>query len=114
MQLSRLLMNPQCLVEEAFGVRHLLDALPLLYFLAEWREGAAALARSQLPLLLAQLAINLVHNAVKRCDGDAPRDLQRYPPAARAGAPGVRPAWKRNMHDLEAARRRRQRDCVRK
>jgi hypothetical protein len=57
------LARSECLVEMRFGLAHVLEILPLLYHLCDWKEAAAELEPllDELPAALASLCINILH-----------------------------------------------------
>jgi hypothetical protein len=57
------LSRSDCLVEMRFGLAHVLEMVPLLYHLGDWKEATARLdpLLSKLPAGLASLCINVLH-----------------------------------------------------
>lgn len=74
-----LVNNSECLVEQHFGVVALLNLLPLLYFLGDWKEAHEALPRYRLPCSLATTFINILHAAADDDAWDSPPDLNLLP-----------------------------------
>ena len=57
-EVSTLVCNPPCVVENWFGIADVLNALPLLYHLGNWPMAIASLAAQRVP---GALCINMLH-----------------------------------------------------
>ena len=68
-----------CLVENAFAVTQMLNIVPFLYHLGDWRAAGTSLVATQLPASVASLAINLLHSIVVAGQSDEPLDLDQFP-----------------------------------
>ena len=71
--------HTQCLVEVRFGLAQLLDVMPLVYHLGDWKEAGVVLAPSgtsvSLAASLGSLAVNLLHEiSTDDGRGNAPID----------------------------------------
>lgn len=70
-----------CYVEERFGTVELLNAIPVLFHLADWTEAVVHLPSSFLPQSLATLCINLLHlisDDDAEHSADCPADLELF------------------------------------
>lgn len=68
-----------CIVEQRFGVIHLLTVLPVMYHLGDWVEAKSVLSRSDLAASLVTLAINLLHELDHGDGSDLPPDDRIFP-----------------------------------
>jgi hypothetical protein len=50
-----------CMVEERYVVVQLLNCIPLLYYLGDWKESSIVLLIARLPQAICSLCINLLH-----------------------------------------------------
>jgi len=71
--------NADCIVEERFGITELLNTIPLLYFLGDWSESAALLAKYEFPQAIASLAVNIIHSATSTEHDTPEQNLLRFP-----------------------------------
>lgn len=55
-----------CFVENRYGLAQLIDAVPLLYHMADWRPAARGARRrlDELPAAIASLVVNLLHKVM--------------------------------------------------
>ena len=60
-EVSTLVCNPPCVVENWFGVADVLNVLPLLYHLGDWPLAVASLTAHGMPGALGVLCINMLH-----------------------------------------------------
>ena len=70
-----------CIVEERFGTVELLNAIPVLFHLADWTEAVVHLPTSSLPQSIATLCINLLHlisDDDAEHSADCPADLELF------------------------------------
>jgi hypothetical protein len=75
--------NAECLVEEYYGITQILNVIPLLYYLGDWRESTVFLKRSSLPMIVATLAVNILHssdidNRLENPRVDCPPNLNHF------------------------------------
>jgi hypothetical protein len=71
--------NADCKVEETFGSTELLNALPILFFIGDWKESSVLLSVNHMPECLGSLAINILHSASCDTHVDCPLDYTRFP-----------------------------------
>jgi len=77
-----LVSNNTCSVEESFGITALLDVVPLLYLLADWRESHEQLKKRKIIADVGTLCVNLLHTS-RVGAGDTPDDLEMFPELGR-------------------------------
>ncbi len=70
-----------CMVEERYGVVQLLNCIPLLYYLGDWKESSIFLLIARLPQAICSLCINLLHLLTQEGGNpcDSPPDLELLP-----------------------------------
>lgn len=56
--------NAPCRVEEYFGILELLNILPTLFYIGDWKESARVLMKSNMPAFVASITINVLHSVV--------------------------------------------------
>lgn len=80
------LMNPGCSVDCWFAASFLLNSVPLLYHLGDWKEASKGgfLQAALLPSSIGSLAVNLLHTASQSdMNMDIPLPFDKYPELGR-------------------------------
>ena len=77
-----LIHKSSCLVEENYGLSAFINILPLLYWMADWKQVRRPMVTHLLPTSVSSILLNLVHSQNVGADDDridAPYDLEHLP-----------------------------------